>query len=159
MDQIDLYCEVTREKFLNQETLNREFGTKASTMLGFGAALVGVGGIILNPSGTKLGLGVPAFWAFGALIVFFLLTATFSLKILWPRSWGRGPTVADLASRIDAYEDCKFTKLMGDAYNKSVTDNWPVLDRKAFFLQCGVASLAVEAFAVAAVGMLRFWSP
>ena len=79
MDQIDLYCEVTREKFLNQESTNREFGARASTLLGFGAAMIGAGVITLNLSGIKLGPGVPAFWVFIGLIVAFLSTATFSL--------------------------------------------------------------------------------
>ena len=159
MDQIDLYCEVTREKFLNQESTNREFGARAGTMLGFGAAMIAAGVITLNLSGIKLGPGVPAFWAFIALIVAFLSTATFSLLVLWPRSWGHGPTVSSLAKALGYYEDRDFTKLVGDAYKQSVDNNWCLLDRKAIFLGYGVASLAIEAGAVAAVGILRFWSP
>ena len=159
MDQIDLYCEVTREKFLSQESLNREFGAKAGTILGFGAAVIGAGVITLNLSGINLGPGVPAFWAFIALIVAFLSTATFSLLILWPRSWVHGPTVSSLAKALGHYEDRHLTKLVGDQYKQSVDNNWCLLDSKARFLVCGVASLAIETCAVAVVGILQFWSP
>ena len=159
MDQIDLYCEVTREKFLSQESLNREFGAKAGTILGFGAAVIGAGVITLNLSGIKLGPGVPAFWAFIALILAFLSTAIFSLLILRPRSWEHGPTVSSLAKALGYYEDRDLTKMVGDQYKQSVDNNWCLLDRKAIFLEYGVASLAIETLAVAVVGILQFWSP
>ena len=43
MNKYDLYYQVTLEKLQNQETLHTEFGTKASNILTFGAALIGVG--------------------------------------------------------------------------------------------------------------------
>ena len=159
MDRIDLYYEVTRVKLLSQESLNKEFGAKAGTILGFGAAMIAAGVITLNLSGIKLGPGVPAFWAYIALIVAFLSTATFSLLILWPRSWEHGPTVSSLAKALGYYEDRDLTKLVGDEYKQSVDSNWCLLDSKARFLVCGVASLAIESCMVAAVGILQFWSP
>ena len=127
MDQIDLYYEVTREKLLNQESLNKEFGTKASSILGLGAALIGAATIILNLSDIKLGLGILAFGVFGVfilLVVAFVCTAVLSFLVLWPRSWGHGPTVSSLAKDLGYYEDRVLTKLVGDGYKQAVDSNW-----------------------------------
>ncbi len=158
MDQTDLYCQVTREKFLSQESLHREFGAKASNMLGFGTALIGVGAIILNLSGTEFNLGDRSLLTFFALIFTFLLTAIFSLIVLLGRTWGNGPTVESLASALNCDQDRDYAKLVGDGYKKSVNDNWRVLDSKACALKCGVVSLVLESIAVAVLGFLHMWS-
>ena len=123
MDQTDLYCQVTREKFSSQESLNREFGTKASSMLAFGAALLGAGAITLNFSDSKLTLSDPPVQAFIALIGTFLWTAASSLFVLLTWRWGNGPTVSSLAKALNHHQDREYAKLVGDEYMKSVNAN------------------------------------
>ena len=159
MDQIDLYYEVTRERLLNQGSLDKEFGTKASSRLGLGAALIGAATIILNLSDIKLGLGIPALWVFIVLVVAFVCTAVLSFLVLFPRDWEHGPTVYSLANALGHYEDRDLTKLVGDEYKQAVDSNWRILDQKACFLTCGVVAIAIEAGALAALGILRAWSP
>ena len=105
MDRIDLYYEVTREKLLNQESLNKEFGTKASSILGLGAALIGAATIILNLSDIKLGLGIPAFWVFIVLVVAFVFTAIFCISVLRLRDWQHSPTASGITKRLNGYKD------------------------------------------------------
>ena len=159
MDRIDLYYEVTREKLLNQESLNKEFGTKASSILGLGAALIGAAGIILNLSDTALGPSMPAVSFSIVLVVAFVCTAVLSFLVLFPRDWGHGPTVSSLADALGNYGDCDLTKLVGDEYKQAVDSNWRILDQKACFLTCGVVAIAIETGALAALGILRAWSP
>ena len=153
MDKVDLYCQVTREKLLTQDSQNREFGAKASSMLGFGAAMIGFGAIILNLSGDD-GAGGWILLIFIMLILAFLVTACCGLFVLWTRDWGNGPTVKSLAKTLDSDADSEYARAVGDAYGKSVDDNWCVLDRKATALRWGVAALALESLMVAILGAI-----
>ena len=124
MNRVDLYCQITREKYLSQEWLNRELGTKAGAMLSIGAAVVGAGTVIFTLS--KATYEAP-FWVFLGLIFAFIVVAALSIFILSPRSWRNGPQVSDLASRLDSPEEHDLTKLVGDVYADSVDHNKNVL--------------------------------
>ena len=157
MDRIDLYYEVTREKLLNQESLNKEFGTKASSILGLGAALIGAATIILNLSDIKLGLGIPAFWVFIVLVVAFVFTAIFCISVLRLRDWQHSPTASGITKRLNGYKDETLTEWVGDEYGRSVEYNRGALRDKATALQRGATCLTLEAFMVALLGILCCW--
>ena len=154
MDRVDLYCQITREKYLSQEWLNREFGTKAGAILSIGAAVVGAGTVIFTLSEATQ---EAPFWVFLGLICTFLVVATLSVYILSPRQWYNGPNVTDLASRLDSPEEHDLTKLVGDVYADSVKRNKSVLDAKGVALQWGAISLAVESTLLASLGALSYF--
>ena len=63
--QVDLYCQIGRERLLIQDSQNREFATKAINYLAFGSGMIGMarlscGCLSLNPrcwrSGRSLSL-------------------------------------------------------------------------------------------------------
>ena len=51
--QVDLYCQIGRERLLIQDSQNREFATKAINYLAFGSGMIGIGAVCvclsLNP--------------------------------------------------------------------------------------------------------------
>ena len=153
MDRVELYYQITREKYLSQEWLNRELGTKAGAILSIGAAVVGVGTVIFTLSEATQ---EAPFWVFLGLIFTFLVVAILSGYILWPRTWHNGPNVTDLASRLDSPEEHDLTKLVGDVYASSVEHNKSVLNAKETALQWGAISLAVESTLLATLGVAHY---
>ena len=167
MNQDDLYCEVLRGRHLSQETLNTEFGTKASSMLSFGAALVGAGAIILNISKRNEAASLWAFnetallfWAFIALLVTFALVVISSLLTLYLRDWSYGPKTCDLTNMLDSsenHEDHKIARVTGDIFGKAIEYNQKVLQRKGSALRFATACLALESGTLAALAILSYW--
>ena len=45
--QVDLYCQIGRERLLSQEWQYREFATKAINYLTFGSGMIGIGAAVL----------------------------------------------------------------------------------------------------------------
>ena len=154
MDRIDLYCQIAREKYLSQEWLNRELGTKAGAILSIGVAVLGAGTVIFTLSEAP---HEALFWVFLGLICIFLVVAALSVYILSPRNWYNGPNVTDLASRLDSPEEHDLTKLVGDVYADSVKHNKTVLDAKGTVLQWGAISLAAESTLLAILGALSYF--
>ena len=157
MNKYDLYYQVTLEKLQNQEALHTEFGSKASSMLTFGAALIGVGAVVLNFSEANPTPGTALFWVFIVLISAFLSTAGWSLYALWPRNWEHSPKASEFANHLVSYGDNVLTEWVGDEYRRSEERNRSVLDKKVSALKWGMMSLAVEAFMVAALGLFCCW--
>ena len=155
MDRVDLYYQITREKYLSQEWLNRELGTKAGAILSIGAAVMGAGTVIFTLSEAP---HEALFWVFLGLICTFLVVATLSIYILSPQKWYNGPNVTDLVSRLDSPEEYDLTKLVGDVYADSVEHNKCVLNAKGTVLQWGAISLAVESTLLATLGALSYFS-
>lgn len=157
MDKYDLYYQVTLEKLQNQEALHTEFGTKASNVLTFGAALIGVGAVVLNFSETDPIPSAALLIAFGMLMLAFLSAAAWSLYSLWPRFWEHSPEAGKFSGHLGSYGDSVLTEWVGDEYRRSVESNLSVLDKKAKALRWGMASLAGEALMVAVLGLLCCW--
>ena len=157
MNKYDLYYQVTLEKLQNQEALHTEFGTKASNMLAFGAALIGVGAVALNISESDSTPSAALLVVFFLLLLSFLSTAFWSLYTLWPRPWEHSPEASKFAEHLDSYDDSVLTEWVGDEYRRSVTSNLSVLDKKAKALRWGMVSLAGEALMVAVLGLFCCW--
>lgn len=157
MDKYDLYYQVTLEKLHNQETLHTEFGNKASSMLTFGAALIGVGAVVLGFSEIDPNSSTTLYATFILLMLAFLFTAYWSLYSLWPRDWEHSPNAVRLAEHIASYGDDVLTEWVGDEYGRSVESNRSVLEKKANALRWGMMGLAGEAFLVAVLGFYCCW--
>ena len=151
MDKYDLFYQVARDNYASQEWLNREFGTKGGTMVGFGGALVAAGAIILSFSGTLL-----SFMVFLALVVAFLAAVIFSLNVIWLHDWRPGPKVTNAVPILGDFEHDAFTIEVGTEYSKSVDYNRSVLERKAEYLNLGALSLGVEAVGLALLGVVSY---
>ena len=50
VSQVDLYCQIGRERLLSQKRQNSEFATKAINYLAFGSGMISVGAIVLRLS-------------------------------------------------------------------------------------------------------------
>ena len=154
MNKTDLYCDVLRGRHLSQEWLNREFGARVGSMLGFGVALVGAGAIVLNTSQVS---GIAPVVIFAVLFGGFALTAVSSVPILGPRDWRYGPKTSDLTDLLGEYEDHEVTRVTGDIYGRAVEQNQKVLRHKAKALWTGIAGLMVETIALAVLAGLAYW--
>ena len=157
MNKYDLYYQVTLEKLQNQEALHTEFGTKASNILTFGAALIGVGAVVLRFSESDPTPSATLFSAFILLMLAFLSTAFWSLYSLWPRYWEHSPEAGKFAGHLGSYDDNVLTEWVGDEYRRSVESNLSVLGKKANALKWGMVSLAGEAVMVAFLGLFCCW--
>ena len=151
MNQVDLYCEIARERYLSQEWLNREFQTRVGFMISFGGAMIGAGAVILKSSPSDL-----SFPIFLALVAAYLSTIGWTLPVLWPRRWQPGPKISEVADRLDAYKDEVFTKLVGDVYGRCVENNRGILDSKSTNVQIGTVSLVLETAALATLSIVTY---
>ena len=157
MDKSDLYYRVTLEKLQGQEALHREFGTKASNLLALGAAMIGVGAVVLNLTGAGPKPSAPLIWVFGPFLGAFVFTGFFSLKVLWLRPWEHSPDASAFAGHLDDYEADALTEWVGDEYARSIGLNQRVLDTKENALKWGMISLAAEAVMLATLGFFCCW--
>ena len=157
MQQTDLYYQVALEKYQSQEWLNREFATKAGTMLGFGGAIVGAGAVILSIPTTTNQL---SFWIFAALIVAFVFMVLASMPVLRPRDdWQHGPKMHQLADALDDdYNDGAITRSVGEAYCESVEHNRGILDCKGKCLQYVTKLLTLEALILGLLAGVSYWA-
>ena len=151
MTKSDLFYQVARENYASQEWLNREFGTKGGTMIGFAGAILAAGAIILNFSAT-----LPSFIVFLLLAIAFVVAIASSLQVIWLSDWRPGPKVKDAVAIFDNFTDHEFTIEVGTEYSKSVEFNREVLNRKAKYLNRGAVSLGVEAVALAILGIVSY---
>ena len=146
MDPIDLYCAIGRERLLNQEWLHREYGTKASVLVGFGGILVGAGVAIVTIPATD-----HSWFSFGVFMlvaVAFLWSSLWSSTIFWTKDWNNGPCLLSLPAPPE---------IVGNSYRDAVTDNWRVLDKLSNRLRLGVTGLMAEAIALATLGIITIF--
>ena len=152
MDKYDLYCQVTRDRYLSQELLNREFSTKIGTVISFGGAMVGAGAVIQAFAGN-----IVSFVAFVAVVIAFLVAVGHSVPILLTRNWRAGPRVADAAEMLEEHDHDNYTKEIANLYGQSVEANRSLLDGKAEASDVAVLSLAAEALFLGIVGVASYF--
>ncbi len=159
MDKYALFYQVALEKLQGQEELHREFGTKASNMLALGAAMIGVGAVVLSLSGENPTLGAAQTWVFVPFLLAFIFAGLFSISVLWPRNWQHSPEITALAAHFDDYADNALLEWVGHEYARSVGLNQRVLDAKAKLIRWSMTGLAVEAVMLAILGFVCCWQP
>ena len=150
--QVDLYCQIGRERLLSQEWQNREFATKAINYLAFGSGMIGIGAVVLRLSQPESAM--LALWAFIVLAVLFAPAAAAGIYTLIPSEWRYGP---DLGSMSQDLDNERFTEGVADAYAKAIKENWRILDLKARMLALGAISLLLEAVALTFLVVLCHW--
>ena len=143
VSQVDLYCQIGRERLLSQERQNSEFATKAINYLAFGSGMISVGAIVLRLSQPESAM--LALWAFIALAVLFAPTAVAGIYTLIPFKWRHGP---DLGCMSQVLDNEQFTEGVADAYAEAIEKNWHILDPKALMLTLGAIFLLLEAAAL-----------
>ena len=150
--QVDLYCEIGRERLLSQEWQNREFATKAINYLAFGSGMIGIGAVVLRLSQPESAM--LALWVFIALAVLFVPAAAALIYTLIPFKWRHGP---DLGSMSQDLDNERFTEKVADAYAKAIKENWHILDPKALMLTLGAIFLLLEVAALTFLVVLCHW--
>ena len=150
--QVDLYCQIGRERLLSQEWQNREFATKAINYLAFGSGMIGVGALVLRLSQPESAM--LALWAFIALAVLFAPAAVAGIYTLIPFKWRHGP---DLGYMPQVLDNKRFTEGVADAYAEAIEANWHILDPKARMLTLGAIFLLLEATALTSLVVLFHW--
>ena len=158
MEKSDLYYNVARDRFQYQDSLHKDFGTKAINLVGFGGALVAAGGLIMRLSGQGMNTGPSdsALSSFIALGVFFSLAAGFGIWTIWPRDWRHNPAVNVLKEHLSHYGDQALVEWTGDEYAQSIEHNQPRLDQMARLLRLTMFFVALEVLALAALTYLSF---
>ena len=150
--QVDLYCQIGRERLLIQDSQNREFATKAINYLAFGSGMIGIGAVVLRLSQSESAMLAP--WAFIVLAVLFAPVAVAGICTLIPAKWSYGP---DLGYMSQALDNKWFTEGVADAYAEAIEKNWHILDPKALMLTLGAIFLLLEAVALTSVVVLCHW--
>lgn len=154
MDKYELYNQVARDTFQYQDSLHKDFGSKAINLVGFSGALIAAGALMLRLSGSSISPAAPAFWTFVLLGIFFLLTALFGMLTIWPRSWRNNPTLSELAAYLPKYPDQGLIDWVGDEYSRSVEDNRCRLNQMARTLQVTMLFLTLQVCTLAAFAYL-----
>ena len=150
--QVDLYCQIGRERLMSQEWQNREFTTKALNYLAFGSGMIGIGAVVLRLSQPEAAM--QALWAFIALAVLFAPAAVAGIYTLIPFEWRHGPDLGSMSQNLD---NERFTEGVADAYAEAIEENWHILDPKARMLTLGAISLLLEAATLASLVVLCHW--
>ena len=150
--QVDLYCQIGRERLLIQDSQNREFATKAINYLAFGSGMIGIGAVVLRLSQPESAM--LALRAFIVLAVLFAPVAVAAICTLIPAKWRYGP---DLGYMSQALDNERFTEGVADAYAEAIEKNWHILDPKALMLTLGAIFLLLEAVALTSLVVLCHW--
>ena len=113
--QVDLYCQIGRERLLSQDSQNREFATKAINYLAFGSGMIGIGAVVLRLSQPESAM--LALQAFIVLAVLFAPVAVAGIYTLIPFKWRYGPALGYM-SQVLGNE--RFTEGVADAYAEAI---------------------------------------
>ena len=154
MNEIDLYCDVLRARLISQEGLIRDYGTKVGVILSVGAAMMGVGAVILRFSDVSHLL---LYGVFGCMALVFLVNVIMDIQIIMPNEWRTAPGMDKLAPNLGFHEEGKFTRLVGDAFGEAIASNQQVLDKKAKLLLWAISSLCIEVVLLAVLAGLSLW--
>ena len=150
--QVDLYCQIGRERLLSQDSQNREFATKAINYLAFGSGMIGIGAVVLRLSQPESAM--LALQAFIVLAVLFALVAVAGIYTLIPFKWRYGP---DLGYMSQVLGNERFTEGVADAYSEAIEKNWNILDTKALMLTLGAIFLLLEVTALTSLVVICHW--
>lgn len=156
MDKTDLYYQVALEKLQSQEALHAEWSSKAGAVLAAGAALIGIGAIIIGLSPVKTPATSPITIAMSVALGAYVMAAISGFLVLRARDWYHQPTAGELAQYLN-YDDGGLTEWVGDGYSQSVECNKTCLNDMAQRLQYAIGFLVVETLAVGVLGLLCCW--
>ena len=154
MNQSELYCQIARARYQSQEGLNREFLTRASAIMTFGGALVGVAALVLNLGEATHGTTVIGMFA--ALLACFGGVALLCIWILKRWDWLNGPNLPALQGLVQGrqHTDEQMSEWVADVFEKAVKDNCLGLDCKARILMGAIVCLLAEAALLAGLALI-----
>lgn len=154
MDRHQLYYEVAFRTAEDDNRTYRDFQTKAASLLGIAAALVGVAMIILKDfsggtsspislSGIEIGMVV-------AVSLTFIAVGVISIYVLWPKTWHSDPHIENYSTHVKdtGYEDDVLVDWTADQYRNAVQKNRDRLGRTATMIAIGYSSLGLQVLSV-----------
>ena len=142
-----IYYEVGQLHFQEQRSRLGIIETKAHWVLGFGAVLLAIMGIITPeaPSWTK--------WLAIAAGGAFLLSAYTVYRVMQVTGWDLSPNLSNLKSYLNDYTEEQMREWSGDELTRSVATNNKTLNAKAGWLGWAIHCFALEATVVAAIAI------
>ncbi len=157
MDRSEIYCQAWAERLQSQEALNRDFDTRAIGILSLGAAIVAAGALVLRfarPEMADAPINTLALSMFGVLVLFFAVTAVYSILTFRPRKgrWSEGPK-AEAFDEAMVYRGKDLARWLGRVYRNSVCHNIAIIEEKGDFLNVAIVSLSAQVGALAALAI------
>lgn len=158
MNKYDLYCQLARDTYQNQNDRRKDFSRRAISIVSFSVGLVAAGVLMFgwSLSTYKLDPGTTSLYLFIAMLVVFGIIAVSSAKILWPIEWKVSPRPEDLQKHLDYYEDEGITIWVGDEYNRSIQFNRSQLRWISIALDISLCCLLVQAALLATLPFFLF---
>ena len=148
MGNADIFMAYGREQLARQRDTNNGLTTKASILLGFGAAILPLA------AGAEIAKLNPFLVALVVLIPFFCL-ALATLKVLRPQPWREGPHFKDVEPYIETSTENGLQLWFGHHYKIAVEKNDEILLRRAQAFRFAAYALSIE-IAVVSVILLFF---
>ena len=163
MNQYDLYCQVARDTYQNQNNRRTDFGRRAINISSFSIALIVTSALILSVSSATdgtLSLGATSFWIFIAVLAMSVCIAMCSALTLWPVEWQVAPRPDELKEHVDndvdRYEDDGIAVWTGGEYTRSVQANRSKLNRISWYINVSLLCLIIQALLLAALPFSLF---
>lgn len=158
MENARLYHEFARERLRSQETLNTEYDTKLNRTLTLAVALVSIGILIINLSGSSVTQNLWMSVSIGILLLTFATIAWCSVMGRRLSNWHYGPSEPAFAEYIHLLDADALLQWVNDSYSQALSSNDTTLTRKAKWVQSSQYILFVEVVALIVLGATCCWS-
>ena len=158
MKNAALYYEFACERLRSQETLNAEYDTKVNRTLTLAVALVSIGVLIVNLSGSSVTQSLWMTFASSVLLVSFAAIAWCSVMGRRLSRWHYGPWEPEFAKYVHQLEPNTLQQWVNDSYSKALSSNDAILSRKVRWVEYAQYVLFVEVLALIALSGTCCWN-
>lgn len=153
-----LYHEFARERLRSQESLNAEYDTKVNRTLTLAVALVSIGVLVINLSGSSVTQNLWMLVSSAVLLVAFAAIAWCSVMGRRLSNWHYGPWEPEFAKYVHQLEPNTLQLWVNDSYSKSLSSNDAILSRKVRWVEYAQYVLFVEVLALIALSATCCWN-
>ncbi len=158
MDNATLYYEFARERLRSQESLNAEYDTKLNRALTLSVALVSIGALIVNLSGSSVTQNLWMLVSTGVLLLAFAVIAGCSVMGRRLSNWHRGPSEELFAQYVHLLDAEILQQWVNGSYSKALRCNDATLSSKAKWVEYAQYILFVEVLALIVLGATCCWA-
>ena len=153
-----LYNEFARERLRSHESLNAEYDTKVNRTLTLSVALVSIGVLIINLSGSAVTQNLWMLASSAALLLALAAIAWCSVMGRRLSNWHRGPSERSYAEYIDQLDERTLQQWVNDSYSTALRFNDDTLSAKAKWVEYAQYILFVEVIFLIVLGATCCWS-
>ncbi len=158
MNNAKLYHQFARERLRSQETLNSEYDTKTNRTLTLAVALVSIGVLVINLSGSSVTQNLWMLVSSAVLLVAFAAIAWCSVMGRRLSNWHRGPSERSFAGYVNQLNERILQQWVNDSYSSALRFNDATLSRKAKWVEYAQYLLFVEVLALIVLSATCCWS-